>query len=82
MTIEDKVRNFIVEELNWDGQASELTAEYPLIDGRVIDSLGIVQMVSFLEEEFGIRVGSEEVVPSNFESIRRLADFVNAKRGA
>jgi acyl carrier protein len=80
MTTEDKLRTFIIDELGWDGDSSELTADYPLINGRVIDSLGIVQMVSFLEEELGVRVGSEEVVPSNFESIGRLAEFVEDKR--
>lgn len=82
MTTEDKLKTFIVNELNWEGDESDLTADYPLIDGRVVDSLGIVQMVSFLEEEFGIRLDSEEILPSNFESIRRLAGFVDSKRAA
>jgi acyl carrier protein len=80
MTTEDKLRSFIVDELSWEGDPNELTPDYRLIDGRVLDSLGIVQMVSFLEDEFGVRLRSEEVVPSNFESIRRLSAFVNAKR--
>jgi acyl carrier protein len=80
MTTEHKLWTFITEELNWDGDPAELTPDYPLIDGHVVDSMGIVHMVSFIEDEFGIRVPDDEVLPDNFETIRRLTDFVEAKR--
>jgi acyl carrier protein len=82
MTTEDKLRSFIVEELNWEGDPHELSVDYPLIEGHVIDSLGIVQMLSFLESEFGIRVADEEVLPDNFESISRLTHFIESKRAS
>jgi len=80
MSTEERIRAFIVRELNWDGDPEELTADRSLIDGHVVDSLGIQQLVAFLEDEFRITVDDEEVLPSNFESIRRLTGFVTAKQ--
>ncbi len=79
MTTEDKIRAFIIDELKWEGDPRELSADASLIELHVIDSLGIVQMLSFLESEFGIRVPDEEVVPDNFESISRLTHLVESQ---
>jgi acyl carrier protein len=78
--IEDKVRTFIIEELSWDGTPNELTSDYPLIDRHVLDSLGIVQLVSFLEDEFGIEIEDEELVPDHFGTVGSIASLVQAKR--
>ena len=82
MTTEDRLRTFIAEELPWAGERSDLTPDFPLIDGGVLDSAGIVQMVSFLEADFGIKVGDEEVIPANFETIDAVSRFVEAKRSS
>lgn len=79
--IEDKVRTFIVEELNWDGSPSELTDEYPLIDRHVLDSLGLFQLVSFIEAEFGVSIDDEELTPEHFGTLQEIARLVQAKRG-
>lgn len=78
--IEDRVRRFIVEELNWDGVPGELTSDYPLLDRQVLDSLGIFQLVSFLEDEFGVEIDDEELVPEHFGTLGSIAGLVNAKR--
>lgn len=52
-----------------------------LLDSGVIDSLGVLDIVSFLEESFGVKVEDEELTPQNFESVGALARFVAAKRG-
>jgi acyl carrier protein len=82
MTIEQQVRTFITDELNWPGDAAELTPDYPLVQNRVVDSLGIMQLLSFLEERFGIAIADDEFVPENFASIRSITDFVDSKLAA
>jgi acyl carrier protein len=47
----------------------------------LIDSTGILEVVSFIEEKFGIRVEDDELLPENLDSVRRLADFIVRKRG-
>ena len=45
----------------------------------IVDSLGIAQLVAFLEQAFGITVGDDELVPANLDSVARVAAFVEAK---
>lgn len=80
MTTEERIRNFIENELRYEGHSDNLTDETSLLESGVIDSLGIVKLVSFLESEFGIKVPDEEIVPRYFESIRALSTYVESKR--
>ena len=79
MTIEDSVRNFILEEVNEEASPQQLTNEHSLIENGVIDSLGIFQLVTFLEDEYGIDVMDDELVLSNFGTLQAIADYVRAK---
>lgn len=79
MTVTDQVRAFIVNELNWDGPPALLTEDYALIDEGAIDSLGIFQMVSFIESQFGVPVDDEELVLENFGTLRSISALVTAK---
>jgi acyl carrier protein len=56
--------------------------DYPLIERGVIDSLGIMHLVSFLENEYGVTVDDEELTPDNFATIGALANLVKAKTGS
>lgn len=66
----DRLRKFMVEELGWRG--AELTDDYPLLENRVIDSLGLFRVVSFLETECGVRIADSEVVPENFATLTAI----------
>ena len=50
------------------------------LDRGVIDSTGVLELVSFVEGEYGITVADEDIVPANFDSIDALAGFVARKR--
>jgi acyl carrier protein len=58
----------------------EFTDEDSLLDAGVIDSLGILDLVGFLEETFGIQASDEDLNPENFDSIATLVRFVESKR--
>ena len=71
----DRLRMFIVDELGWRGP--ELTDDYPLLENRVIDSLGLFRIVGFMEDEYGVEIDQTELVPQNFATltaIRELAE--------
>jgi acyl carrier protein len=76
--IEDTVRRFISEEVANDGVAVEIDDDYPLLERQVLDSLGLFQLVGFLEEEYGIEVQDEELVPANFATVSDITRFVRA----
>jgi acyl carrier protein len=81
VTVTEKIRKFIIDQIGWDAPPTQLTDDYALISNQVIDSLGIYKMVTFLENEFAIEVEDEELVSSNFGTISAIADLVASKRG-
>jgi acyl carrier protein len=66
--------------LTSDGLQEALTDDYPLLDRQVLDSLGLFQLVAFLESEYGIEIDDEELVPANFGSIKDVSHLVETKR--
>ena len=48
----------------------------------MIDSTGVLELVGFLEENFGVRIQDEELVPENLDTIDNIVQFVTKKRGA
>jgi len=81
MTLSSQIRNFIIEDLQFPGSPDTLTDDYPLLEREILDSMGIFQMVSFLEGEFGIEIDDEDLLPENFETIEAIARLVDTKRG-
>lgn len=80
--IEEKLRNFIISELRWNGPQEELSNDYPLIERRVVDSLGLFRMVLFVEGEFGVQIRDEELVAEHFGTIERIASLIRSKQAA
>ncbi len=78
MNIQQRVGLFVVENF-YVSDPAELTDDTPLVPSGIVDSTGMLEIIAFLEAEFGIRVGDEETVPENLESIRRIAAFVDRK---
>lgn len=74
--IEHAVSDFLQRELMNTGTKDPLEVDAPLLERGVIDSLGIQELVAFLEKEFGIDVQDEEIVPENFENVRCIAALV------
>lgn len=80
MNIEEKIREFIIKNLYYaDGSA--LSDDTSFLAEGVIDSMGAMELVAFVESEFKIKVEMSEVVVKNFDSIRKLGNFVRCKLG-
>jgi acyl carrier protein len=75
-----KVRSFIVEELRFSGPPEQLSADYPLLDNGVIDSLGLMQIVQLLEDDCGVEIADGDIVPENFASLAAIENLVESKR--
>jgi acyl carrier protein len=73
--IEDAIRRFIVVDLGWAG-SDELTDDYPLLETGVLDSIGLVHVMTFLEDEFDLDVFDRDVGTRDFASIGSIARFV------
>ena len=80
--IEHAVREFLTENFPLSGDATELDPEESLIGAGVIDSTGVLEVIGFVEERYGIQVADEEVLPENLDSIAAIGRFVSGKLGA
>jgi len=73
-----KIRQFIVENfLFGDGQV--LKDDTSFMQEGIIDSTGILELVFFLEETFGVSVEDDELVPENFDSLKRIVKYLETK---
>ena len=73
------IRLFVTERLAPAVGLGALGDEDDLIDTGVVDSLGIFQLIAFLEERFGIKIGDEEITPENFGTIAAIDRLVAAR---
>jgi acyl carrier protein len=80
--VAERIRSFLIEDLQWQGERSELTDDLPLIESRTLDSLGLMRLIGKIETEFGITIRDEEIVLANFGTIARIATLVAGKTNA
>lgn len=78
--VRDQVRAFVVETFLFGDASTDLPEHGSFIEQGIVDSTGILELVAFVEDTFGIVVADAEILPANFDSIARVADFVARKR--
>ncbi len=76
MNTQDIIRSFIACELLQGTGETVIGNDDPLIESGIIDSLGIMTMLSFLEDKFSLEIPGEDLVPENFASISTIAALV------
>jgi acyl carrier protein len=77
------ITKFLVDEFLPDVPAESLAADYDLLAGGVIDSLGLLKVIAWLEDRFDVVVDDIEIEPDNFRTVAAMNAFVqNARRTA
>ncbi len=74
-----KIRDFIVENFLFDAGADEFGNDDSFLESGIIDSTGILELVEWIEETFGIQVDDMDLVPENFDSVNRLAAYLQSR---
>ena len=77
--IESAVRQFVVDKFMFGEGADKLGNDSSFLETGLIDSTGVLELVMFLEEKFGVKVADEEMLPENLDSVRLIAAFVTRK---
>jgi len=80
MSIEKKVKEYILDNFLFTSDSNALANEDSFLDKGIIDSTGIMEVIMFLEEAFGITVDDEEMVPENLDSVNNIVGFVERKQ--
>ena len=83
MTVQDRatrkvIHDFVVSTFLFD--SGDVADDASLIGEGIMDSTGVLELITFVEETFAISVADEEVLPENFDSIARIAAYVERKR--
>jgi acyl carrier protein len=78
--VERDLRAFLAANYFLGDDPSELASSSSLIEAGLIDSTGVLELVGYLEEQFGIRITNEELLPENLDSIENIVGFVERKR--
>ena len=78
MEIENRIRQFILKNLYY-AEDNCIGDEDSFLETGVIDSMGVMELVAFIQSEFALKVEQREIVVENFDSIRKLGNFVRQK---
>jgi acyl carrier protein len=71
-----KIKEFIMTEVSPELGLTQLDDSEPLIESGIIDSLGVLKIMSFLDETFGVDLSSEEIKLENFRDVRTICELV------
>jgi len=74
----EDLHKFILENFLF-GDDNNLKNDASLLEHGIIDSTGILELISFLEETYGITIEDDEMIPENLDSIDNINNFLNAK---
>jgi len=79
MTIETRVRSYILENFLFTEDQSELDSHDSFLEKGIVDSTGILEIILFLEEEFAINVADQEMIPKYLDSVTNIVNFIRGK---
>ena len=81
-SVEEKIRTYIAENILFSNNGYPHSDEASFLEEGIVDSMGIMELVMFVDETFGINVEDEELVPDNFDSVSKLAAYIRHKSPA
>ena len=77
---ERKIKQFIVDEFMPDVSVDELDSDFDLLTGGVVDSLGLLKFVAWMEDEFDITVDDSQLGPESFRTVAAIKAFIDQQR--
>ena len=79
-SIETDLRKYILDKLLFGRTEVALSGDVSFLESGIIDSTGVLELVSFLEEQFQVKVEDEDLIPANLDSINAIVRYVEKKR--
>jgi len=80
--LRDQVRDFILENYLFTSDTSALGLDDSLLGRGIVDSTGMLEIIFFIEEQLGVKVKDEEMIPDNLDGVNKIVNFVSSKRQA
>jgi len=80
MIDKEKIRKFIFKNFMFNDNSRVLNDNESFLNSGIIDSTGVLELVSFVEETFNIQVHDDELIPENLDSVVQLVQFIHNKK--
>lgn len=78
----DTIKTFVITEFLPGTPASELATDHDLLNDGVIDSLGVLKLIAWVEDRFHLEIGDNDLDPNNFRSVDAIDTFITEARAA
>ncbi len=79
MDIKDQIRHYIARNLLFSDNGFKYSDDASFLEEGIVDSLGIMDLVGFIEETFELTVADEDLTPDNFDSVNKLANYIQQR---
>ena len=79
MELKEQIRQFIISNF-YVADPATLSDEASLLDAGIVDSTGVLEIITFLESDLGVTVEDAEMLPDNLDSVSRLVAYVQKKK--
>jgi acyl carrier protein len=79
MKIEDRIKNYIAKNLLFSNNGFSYDDNASFLDEGIVDSVGVMELVSFVEEDFHVKVEDLDITPDNFDSVSKIAAYIRRK---
>jgi len=79
MSVEDKIRDYILENFLFTDDQSALSSTDSFLEKGLVDSTGILEIMTFIEDEYGFSVEDDEMIPENLDSVINIVKFIGKK---
>ena len=80
MNIKSQILKFVHENFLHANPENELEDDQSFLDSGIIDSTGVLELVTFIEETFKINIEDDELIPENLDSVEKLTQFIQRKK--
>jgi acyl carrier protein len=79
MEIEPQIRDYVARNLLFSDNGFGYGDDASFLQEGIVDSVGVLELVLFVEETFGVEVNDQEIIPDNFDSVDKLANYIRSK---
>ena len=79
MTIEAQIKDYIASNLLFSDNGFQYPDDVSFLDEGIVDSVGVMELVAFVEDKFKLKIDDMDVIPDNFDSVTKLAAFIRRK---
>ena len=82
MTIKEQLKDYIARNLLFSDNGFKYDDDDSFLEEGIVDSIGVLELVAFVDESFGVEVEDHEVTPDNFDSVNKLTAYVQRKQNS